>query len=124
MRFVALIAAAALLGACVMPAPAPSPYPIVHPVPHPTPEPIVRPVPQPAPHPIPRDPRPRRGEREGCNAAQYQHLVGGPLPDPFPRRGTVRVYRSDMSVTMEYDPDRLNVEIHPATRRIVSITCG
>jgi hypothetical protein len=103
MRFLVLIAATAMLGGCVMPAPAPSPAP------------IIRPEPQPVPQPTPE---------EGCNAAQYQHLVGGPLPDPFPRRGIVRVYRSDMSVTMEYDPNRLNVEIDPANRRIVSITCG
>ncbi|WP_333827038.1 I78 family peptidase inhibitor [Pararhodobacter sp.] len=98
-----------------MPEPAPSPYP------------VVRPVPQPAPHPTnprPLPPRPVQPEREGCDASRYQHMVGGPLPDPFPRRGTVRVYRSDMSVTMEYDPNRLNVEIDPATRRIVTIHCG
>ncbi len=105
MRFIALTAVTTLLGACVMPAPAP----------YPRPEPIVRPIPQPTPH---------RGPREVCNAARYQHLVGGPLPDPFPWRGTLRIYRSDMSVTMDYDPNRLNVEIHPANRRIVSITCG
>ena len=105
MRFPAVIGVAVLLGACVMPDPAP----------YPSPGPIVRPVPQPHPQPAPE---------EGCNAARYQHMVGGPLPDPFPRRGPVRVYRSDMSVTMEYDPNRLNVEIDPANRRIVSITCG
>lgn len=120
MRHLTLLAAVGLLGACVMP----EPYPIVQPVPQPSPYPIVRPIPQPTPYPVPRDPRPHRGERQGCDAGRFQHMVGGPLPDPFPRRGSVRVYRSDMSVTMDHDPNRLNVEIHPVTRRIVSISCG
>lgn len=107
MRYLFLLSACIVLGACVMPEPMPQPYP------------IVQPIPQPQPHPVPRD-----GGRRGCNADRWQYMVGGPLPQPFPARGTVRVYRSDMSVTMDYDPNRLNVEVDPVTNRIVSISCG
>ena len=137
MRIIALLALTALLGACVeqdpytpdphrypIVRPAPQPDPIVRPIRQPRPEPIIRPRPQPVPQPHPRDPRPRPDDRRGCDARQYQHMVGSPMPDPFPRRGAVRVYRSDMSVTMEHNPNRLNVEVHPRTRRIVSVTCG
>lgn len=75
----------------------------------PAPDPIVDPVPPPG---------------QGCDAARFQHLLGGPLPDPFPREGAVRVYETGMALTMDYDPNRLNVELAPANRRIVSITCG
>jgi len=113
MRYTVLVAACTLLSACVMVAP--------QPVPQPTPYPGIRPVPQ----PIPREPRmPRDGERDTCGAARLQYLVGGFVPQPFPARGTVRIYRSDMSVTMEYDPRRINVETDPVSGRIVSVTCG
>ncbi|MCC5969510.1 MAG: hypothetical protein JJU15_06140 [Pararhodobacter sp.] len=108
MRYVVLLATCTALGARVMPTPAPHP------------DPIVRPIPQ--PHPVPREPR--RGERELCNAERWQYLVGRPLPQPFPARGNVRIYRSDMSVTMDYLPNRLNVEVDPDTDRIVTINCG
>ncbi|KPQ06283.1 MAG: Peptidase inhibitor I78 family [Rhodobacteraceae bacterium HLUCCA12] len=109
MRFIALIAAGILLAGCVAPMPGPTPYPIVEPV----------------PEREPRDPRrPRRDQDGGCVAARLQHLVGQPLPDPLPARGNIRVYRSDMSVTMEYDPTRTNIEVDPVTDRVVSVTCG
>jgi len=148
MRFIALLVVGILLGACVVSEPPPRHHsnvrPMPHPSPHPTvrpdrrpgsdsasrpdrrprPEPIVRPDRQSAPHPVPRDRRSQRDERRGCDAAQYRQLVGSRAPDPFPHRGPVRVYHSGVPVTMDHNPNRLNVEVHPRSRRIVSITCG
>ncbi|MCL4676409.1 MAG: hypothetical protein KJZ59_10405 [Pararhodobacter sp.] len=60
-----------------------------------------------------------------CGASRLQHLVGGPVPQPFPARGPVRIYASDEPVTMDHNPQRVNVEVTPGNRRrIVAISCG
>lgn len=75
----------------------------------------------PAPDPI-IDPPPPPGQR--CDATQHQHLVGGPVPDPVPHEGPVRLYQTGMALTMEHEPNRLNVETDPDTGQVVSVTCG
>lgn len=75
--------------------------------------------------------RPPRGPRNGpsddpdaCGASRYQYLVGERLPDPFPARGVVRIFRTGDPVTMDHQPSRLNVEIERRRDRIVRIFCG
>ncbi len=60
-----------------------------------------------------------------CGAEALQTLVGGPL-DAFtapPEARAVRVIGPDMAVTMDYRPDRLNVE-HDADQVILRVFCG
>lgn len=68
------------------------------------------------------DPAPPSGQ--GCDAAQYQRFVGGSVPDPVPYEGPVRVYQTGMALTMDHNPNRLNVETDPASGRVVSVSCG
>jgi len=68
------------------------------------------------------DPVPQPGQ--GCDSTQYQHMMGQPAPDPFPREGATRVYETGMALTMDHNPDRLNVEVHPTSKRVVSVSCG
>ncbi|MCC5986045.1 MAG: hypothetical protein JJT95_00070 [Pararhodobacter sp.] len=75
--------------------------------------------------------RPPRGPRNGpsddpdaCGASRYQHLVGERLPEPFPARGVVRIFRTGDPVTMDHSPSRLNVETERRRDRIVRIFCG
>lgn len=67
---------------------------------------------------------PPRGD-DTCGAGRLQHLVGGPLPQPFPAQGPVRIFATGQPVTMDYSAHRLNVEVAGGNRqRIVAITCG
>lgn len=60
-----------------------------------------------------------------CRASSLQHLVGRPLPQPFPAAGPVRIFTTGQPVTMDHNPQRLNVEVNPdGSRRIIAITCG
>ncbi|WP_397544685.1 I78 family peptidase inhibitor [Roseovarius salis] len=58
----------------------------------------------PAPDPTP--------ERDACGASELQHLVGQPAAEHAFGTGSqqVRVIPPGLSVTMDYVPDRLNVE--------------
>ena len=60
-----------------------------------------------------------------CGATDLQYLVGQSadrLEIMKFRRGT-RIIRPGMAVTMDYSPDRLNIEID-AHEIIIRITCG
>jgi hypothetical protein len=60
-----------------------------------------------------------------CPAAELQHLIGQPVPDPFPADGPVRIFATGDPVTMDYSPQRVNVEVDTSSRRlIVAIRCG
>lgn len=60
-----------------------------------------------------------------CGAGRLQHLVGGPLPQRFPVAGPVRIFATGDPVTMDFNPQRVNVEVERQNRRrIVAITCG
>lgn len=80
-----------------------------------------RAVPEPAPD----------GERQGsCNAAAVQDLRGRHLNDQIAaiareRSGAkaVRVIQPDQAVTMDYSPDRLNIEVMEDSR-ILNLRCG
>jgi hypothetical protein len=61
-----------------------------------------------------------------CHAAALQYLVGknkaeAPAPvDPSGRR----VYCSTCAVTLDYRPDRLDIEFDEATGTITAVKCG
>lgn len=62
---------------------------------------------------------------DACGAAGLQHWIGRPAPASFPVSGPVRVYATGQPVTMDYNPQRLNVEVSRASRPvIVAISCG
>lgn len=60
-----------------------------------------------------------------CGADGLQALVGGPLSafTAPPAARAVRVIGPDMAVTMDYRPDRLNVE-HDRDQVIKRVFCG
>ncbi len=61
-----------------------------------------------------------------CGSAAWAYLIGQPrasaegagLPSPH------RIYRRGDPVTMDYAPQRLNVEIDPNSGRVERIACG
>ena len=59
-----------------------------------------------------------------CNASAYQHLVGSPANEAdFAEAHSLRITSPGMAVTMDYRPDRLNVETDD-TGIITRIRCG
>ncbi|MCW1931190.1 I78 family peptidase inhibitor [Pararhodobacter zhoushanensis] len=60
-----------------------------------------------------------------CGANSLQHFVGSVAPQPFPAPGPVRVIGQGDPVTMDHNPQRLNVTVDRETRRrVVSLSCG
>lgn len=53
------------------------------------------------------------GMADACGAADLQHLVGQPASvlETMKFSQPVRILRPGMAVTMDYRPDRLNIEI-------------
>ncbi len=61
---------------------------------------------------------------DACNAAQYADKVGGPMGDlRYPPSRETRLINPGEMVTMEFNPERLNIEIDKAGR-VVAVTCG
>ena len=61
-----------------------------------------------------------------CGAAAHQWLVGrgrAEVPQRPPGRGW-RVYATGDMLTMDYSPQRLNIEYDPRTQRVVRVYCG
>ena len=65
-----------------------------------------------------------------CDATQVQGLVGQVLEDATAEQAradagakTVRVLEPNQMVTMEFDGERLNIEVD-ATKKIVAVRCG
>lgn len=65
------------------------------------------------------------GGVNACGALDLQYLVGAPVRDleAIQFNKPVRVIYPDMAVTMDYNADRLNVEVDRADR-ISRVTCG
>ena len=62
---------------------------------------------------------------ERCGADRLQGLVGGRWPVSLPQmRGPVRIFRTGDPVTMDHNPDRLNIQTNRARNRVVAVTCG
>ena len=63
-------------------------------------------------------------EENACGAAQMQALIGTPVAaQDFSGHAAVRILPPGSMVTMDYRPDRLNVE-HDADGVITRIACG
>lgn len=59
-----------------------------------------------------------------CGAPALQHLVGAPLPADFTHDRPLRVFRTGDALTMDFNPERLNIERHPQTDRVLRVFCG
>ncbi|ARE83818.1 putative secreted protein [Roseovarius sp. TM1035] len=69
-------------------------------------------------------PQDKAPEGDACGAAQMQALIGTPVAaQDFSGRAAVRILPPGAMVTMDYRPDRLNVE-HDADGVITRIACG
>lgn len=68
---------------------------------------------------------PRPPPVDDCGAAVRSALVGRPLAsfDPATVSGPVRILAPDSVMTMDHNPQRLNVH-HDASRVITRLTCG
>lgn len=62
---------------------------------------------------------------KNCAAEDYQHLLGEPgsAVGAISTAETVRIRRSGQMATMDYVPDRLNIELDQ-NDRISSVYCG
>lgn len=61
---------------------------------------------------------------DDCGASQYQSLIGTPVdPAAFAGHAALRIIPPGTAVTMDYRPDRLNVETDDSGI-ITRITCG
>lgn len=62
---------------------------------------------------------------DACGAPALQYLVGQPagVLDSMRFAGPTRVIRPGMAVTMDYSPNRLNIEID-AAEVIARVVCG
>lgn len=70
------------------------------------------------------DPQDTSPEETACGAAQMQALIGTPVAaQDFSGQAAVRILPPGSMVTMDYRPDRLNVE-HDADGVITRIACG
>jgi len=82
----------------------------------PTVEPSVAAPIEPQPMPQPPAADPTAPGADACGAAQYAALVGKSITEPGvpPEGPNVRYIRPDTQVTMDFRPDRLNVDINAA----------
>lgn len=67
---------------------------------------------------------PTNPPEDACGAAQYAALVGKPITEPgVPAEGPqVRYIRPNTQVTMDYSPQRLNIDID-ANEKITAFSC-
>lgn len=66
------------------------------------------------------------GETDQCRARQYEYLIGRNRSDipAQPQGATWRITCSSCAVTMDYNPNRLNIVFDDATGRIERVNCG
>lgn len=63
-------------------------------------------------------------DADDCGAAEMQALLGTPIAaQNFSGHAAVRILPPGSMVTMDYRPDRLNIE-HDASGAITRIACG
>jgi len=74
---------------------------------------------------VPGAPLPLPDITENCGAAGLQYLLGQPASvlDSLTLAPATRIIHPGMAVTMDYSPDRLNIEID-TNARIIRISCG
>ncbi|MFN4099905.1 MAG: I78 family peptidase inhibitor [Pararhodobacter sp.] len=134
MKALYALGAVALLAACdplppVQSQRTPPPRPVAPEVTAPavTPLPPVAAPSQPVPPraPVPDLPPVASVPGDTCGSAGLQGFVGSVAPQPFPAPGPVRVYAEGDPVTMDHNPQRLNVVLDAENRqRVVSLSCG
>lgn len=80
----------------------------------------------PAPASTPPAPTPDSPPADACGAAERQGWVNQPRSavPATPAGADWRIFETGQPVTQDLRPDRLNVEINPATQRVVSVRCG
>ena len=63
---------------------------------------------------------------DACGAVERQGWVGQPRSavPATPAGANWRIFETGQPVTEDLRPDRLNVEIDPATKRVVAVRCG
>lgn len=68
---------------------------------------------------------PQGAGSDSCGAGALQGLVGQPATvlDSMKFASPTRILRPGMAATMDYSPDRLNIEID-AAERIIRVQCG
>ena len=60
-----------------------------------------------------------------CGATDLQSLIGGPAPAGLPGPNPVRIHADGDAVTMDYNPQRVNIILDAATRStVLAVTCG
>ncbi|MDP4032898.1 MAG: I78 family peptidase inhibitor [Pseudorhodobacter sp.] len=74
---------------------------------------------------VPETPAPLPDMTENCGAPALQYLLGQPASvlDTIPLAPATRILRPGMAVTMDYSPERLNIEID-AGEHIIRLSCG
>jgi hypothetical protein len=72
------------------------------------------------------DPAPDTGAGDACGASAFQHLVGtrAAAAEGMTAPGPIRVFRTGQPITMDFRPERLNVELDARGRTIIRIFCG
>jgi len=77
----------------------------------------IAPAPQPTPDPMP--------PITACGAGELQDLIGrnAAVLETMRFAGPLRVIRPGMAVTMDYSPNRLNIEVD-AREIITRVSCG
>ena len=65
------------------------------------------------------------GPAQGCGADRLGYLVGLSWPQRLPvQPQALRVFAAGEPVTMDLNPERLNIELDPTRRRVVAVSCG
>ena len=59
-----------------------------------------------------------------CGAAGLQHLRGDILPAGIWQTDLVRIHETGSPLTMDFRPERLNIELSPSDGTVVSVYCG
>lgn len=90
------------------------------------PEPAAPPPPPAAPPALPPAPPPPPPAADACDARGHQHLVGRPRSEiPTPVNPNLRrVACTTCPVTMDFNPNRLNIFFDAATGIIKEVRCG
>lgn len=65
------------------------------------------------------------GPAGACGADRLAYLVGLNWPQRLPvQPRALRVFAAGDPVTMDMNPERLNIELDPTRRRVVAVSCG